>query len=245
MTNNFKNITIENFSKNSQTYDVYAITQSKISIELLNLLPNNNEQNFTILEIGCGTGILTQILSKKYPNSKIIATDISKKMLNVAKSKNYYHDNIEFKIFDGDNDNIETFNQKIDFCVSSMTAQWIQNFDNLVNNITTLCDFYFTTIGENNFIEWKNCVAQNGHEIKQNTHNINCDIKKQKTFKEKFKTPNDFVRHIIKTGASNDFNNNKLSYSAMKKSLELFNTKYNNEISWDILFCKINKKINQ
>jgi release factor glutamine methyltransferase len=51
-------------------------------------------QNFQILEIGTGTGCISIALSKAFPKSKIIATDISKKALKIAK-KNIKENNCE------------------------------------------------------------------------------------------------------------------------------------------------------
>ena len=44
-------------------------------------------ENPRILEVGCGTGILTEFLIKKYPNASFEITDISGSMLEECKKR--------------------------------------------------------------------------------------------------------------------------------------------------------------
>ena len=68
----------------SDKYDsaIDSILGEKIRPKILEKL--NNEDNLgNLIEIGCGTGYFTKILSTKSEN--IISTDISEEMLNIAK----------------------------------------------------------------------------------------------------------------------------------------------------------------
>lgn len=40
-----------------------------------------------ILEVGCGTGFLTQMLHEAWPEAELIATDIAPKMLERARNR--------------------------------------------------------------------------------------------------------------------------------------------------------------
>jgi ubiquinone/menaquinone biosynthesis C-methylase UbiE len=57
---------------------------------------NNPKENLVILEIGCGTGEYTQKIAKKFPKSKLMALDISKKIIEIAKYKCQRFKNVEF-----------------------------------------------------------------------------------------------------------------------------------------------------
>lgn len=50
------------------------------------LLPRDDSIK-NILELGSGTGVLTQFLANEYPNTNITALDLSPKYLNIAKNK--------------------------------------------------------------------------------------------------------------------------------------------------------------
>lgn len=55
-----------------------------------------------ILDLGCGTGFLTNILAQRFPNAKIFGIDISHASLNIAKKRyssiNFINADTEYKI---------------------------------------------------------------------------------------------------------------------------------------------------
>jgi release factor glutamine methyltransferase len=68
-------------------------------IELLKTLPLS--KNYTIVDVGTGSGVLAITAKLELPNSKVIATDIDESCLRVAKknAKNY---KIDLKFIKGD-----------------------------------------------------------------------------------------------------------------------------------------------
>ena len=74
-----KKIIKESFSKSSLEYNDYAFVQKIMAKKLIGYIENININ--TILEIGCGTGILTKKLLTRYKNAKLTALDISENML--------------------------------------------------------------------------------------------------------------------------------------------------------------------
>jgi 2-polyprenyl-3-methyl-5-hydroxy-6-metoxy-1,4-benzoquinol methylase len=62
---------------------------------LLDQLPS---QGKTILEIGCGTGEFSRLLAKRF--DKVIAIDLSPKMIEVAKQHSQHFGNIDFQVAD-------------------------------------------------------------------------------------------------------------------------------------------------
>ena len=71
------------FSHASNSYDSAADLQRAIAYELLKQQP---KLNGTVLDIGCGTGFLTQAL-QQYQPEHLIALDLALPMLNTAKQK--------------------------------------------------------------------------------------------------------------------------------------------------------------
>lgn len=73
-----------------------------------------NLEKKTVLEIGCGTGTLVPFLARNF--KKVVATDISKKMIEIAKENNSGLENVEFKVMDMLN--ITRLRRKFDVIVS-------------------------------------------------------------------------------------------------------------------------------
>ncbi|PHJ38216.1 hypothetical protein P378_10315 [Desulforamulus profundi] len=79
----------KNFCRGASTYDQYAKVQKKMAQELSNKITAVGKEFREILEIGCGTGFLTELLAREFPRANILALDISPRMIKVAK-KNYH-----------------------------------------------------------------------------------------------------------------------------------------------------------
>lgn len=84
------------YNKFSDLYDqlVFDIDYYKYSKNIFNILENNNIEQAQILEIGCGTGNLTEKLSDN-KNLSIHAFDYSEQMLNHAFQKLGFKDNVQ------------------------------------------------------------------------------------------------------------------------------------------------------
>ncbi len=67
----------KNFSQNAVTYDQYAVVQKEMAWKLLLKIRRTGQCFQNILEIGCGTGFLTELLAREYPLAQITATDIA------------------------------------------------------------------------------------------------------------------------------------------------------------------------
>ena len=81
-------------------------------IEKLNPVPE-----FYILDAGCGPGIFEKIIiGKEILDLKIEAIDISKEIINIAKKKNRFSNNVSFKIVDL-NDKLKYRDQSFDAVV--------------------------------------------------------------------------------------------------------------------------------
>lgn len=72
------------FSAAAKTYHELAAVQIQAAQRLLELLPSAQPPG-KILEIGCGTGVLTSMLARKFPSACIDAVDISSAMISKAR----------------------------------------------------------------------------------------------------------------------------------------------------------------
>jgi len=109
------------FSAAAGTYNRHSSIQSQAASFLLKLLVPAHEVS-AILEIGCGTGILTKRLVKKYPAAAICATDISEAM--TASARKQLGGNRHIQWLTGDFNELE-IPCKVDLAVSSSSLHWI------------------------------------------------------------------------------------------------------------------------
>jgi malonyl-CoA O-methyltransferase len=118
-----KNVIERNFSRHAGTYDEFAHVQRLAASELAKGLPSDGVSR--ILEIGCGTGIYTELLSERFPGARIVALDISEKMIEVAQGK-ISGTRVEFARRDGEG---ILPDGEFDLITSNSTLQWFTDLE--------------------------------------------------------------------------------------------------------------------
>ena len=84
-----------NFNKASTSYDFVATIQKQAALFLVEkVLESKIKRPKTILDLGTGTGYITEFLLKSFPNSAYLLNDIADKMLEVCKSKFVHYKNV-------------------------------------------------------------------------------------------------------------------------------------------------------
>lgn len=80
------------FDRAAATYESHARVQADMAKALIALLPHGGEgfRNGPILEMGCGTGLLTRRIRERFPDAELIATDAAPRMLETARA-NFTH----------------------------------------------------------------------------------------------------------------------------------------------------------
>jgi len=118
-----KDIIKKNFSRHAAHYDKHARLQEKCGRELL--LLSGKEEFKNILDLGCGTGLYTGLLRKRFPLARIKAIDISEEMVRVARSK-FDSEGVEF--IAGDAEEL-SFARKFDLITSNASFQWFADLE--------------------------------------------------------------------------------------------------------------------
>ncbi|MEO7424438.1 MAG: methyltransferase domain-containing protein [Fibrobacteria bacterium] len=74
------------FDRAAATYDQHARVQERMADMLLEPLPGGGDSPISsILEMGCGTGILSRRLRGRFPSATLTATDAAPRMLAAAR----------------------------------------------------------------------------------------------------------------------------------------------------------------
>lgn len=141
------------FSRNVKNYDKYANVQKKMGDNLIKNIKNDNSNIKNILEIGCGTGYVTQSLINYFPDAQITAVDIAPGMIEHVKSTIQCN---RVNFICGDIEEMDLDN-KYDLIISNATFQWFNHLNKTVSKLISLLDkngtLCFSTFGKNTFKE--------------------------------------------------------------------------------------------
>lgn len=239
-----KELIQKRFAKNLATYDENAKIQKVMAEYLIDFLDGKEFKN--VLEIGCGTGMLTGLAFKNLIFENYTANDI------VSGCEEYIKKiSSEIKFVPSDiEDFLKNNNDKYGLIISNAVFQWIEDFENflklLISRLNKGGTLIFSTFGNKNFTEIREVLGTSlsyraiedyeymlknfRHVIKEETHTIN------------FKSPAEVLRHIKLTGA------NAICETKWTKSDMLnFESKYNNWcnnapiLTYNPLYIKIYK----
>jgi trans-aconitate 2-methyltransferase len=116
-------------SWNPKLYNQFKEIRYKPFFDLAELISNDNLQN--CVDIGCGTGEQTSILSQRFANSTFLGIDSSQEML--AESRQFENENLHFKLM-----KIEEFSNTDstwDLIFSNAALQWSEDHEELFPKI--------------------------------------------------------------------------------------------------------------
>jgi len=120
------------FNRAATSYDAVAVLQLEIGNRLLERLDIIKMIPATVLDVGCGTGAVTQRLAQRYRHSTIFALDYADQMLTVTKSKKTWRQKYlqrNLQLVCGDAEKLPLNNHSIDFIFSNLTLQWCNNLE--------------------------------------------------------------------------------------------------------------------
>lgn len=89
----------------------------------------NLKGNESILDLGCGDGVLTEKMSRLVPDGSVIGIDVSQGM--IATAKKYKHKNLSFIHMDI---NLIDFSNEFDVIFSNAALHWVKDHKKLLEN---------------------------------------------------------------------------------------------------------------
>ncbi|MBL4744999.1 MAG: malonyl-ACP O-methyltransferase BioC [Flavobacteriaceae bacterium] len=200
------------FNKNFETYHEKAVVQQEIALkltEMLRALGAKSIQN--VLEIGCGTGFLTQHMLTDIGVSHYYLNDLAEvaysenvALLNAGKEQKFVH-------VPGDAEKI-SFPEKMDAVVSTSTIQWFNELPLFFKKVNKALNqeglFAFSTFGPHNFKEIKE-VSKIGLSYKslcelEQLLSPSFEILEAKEWlvEKEFSNPIEVLRHMKLTGVT-------------------------------------------
>jgi trans-aconitate 2-methyltransferase len=107
----------------AQTYDeVSRLVQYRWGQQIIEWRKWNG--NETVMDAGCGTGLLTKLLAQRVPRGKVYAVDMDSNMIREAKRNLRDLENVELVVSDFAHVKLPT---KLDVIVSNAALHWVHN----------------------------------------------------------------------------------------------------------------------
>lgn len=142
------------FGKSLDKYDENAVVQAIMADKLVENLPGAEFSN--VLELGCGSGLLTRKLKKKITYKRYYANDI------VEKSKVYLDGILKDYVFLGGNAQRLQVNAKFNLIISNAMFQWFSNLEGAL-------EYYRPRMNKGGTIAFTTFASGNFREIKEIT----------------------------------------------------------------------------
>lgn len=224
------------FSRSARTYNAHAVIQRRVAQTLVSDVCVPPPQS--ILEIGCGTGLFTSQLLKKFPQASMTVSDMSSDMLGMTKAKLKNQRPIHYKLLNPEFDPID---EKFDLIGASMVIHWFQDVQTALETIRGLLNpggtFYFSTIGQNCFPEWQLALKSCGLPIGLRLPPPLPGIYKEEQTCVSYPSARAFLKSLKETGANRPrINYTPLAPSQLKAAMTYLDQQESTTVTWHIQY---------
>ncbi|WP_019906289.1 methyltransferase domain-containing protein [Methylobacterium sp. 77] len=149
----------------AEGYDAAGVIQAVVAERLAQrIIGRPLPQAPRILEIGCGTGFLTQALLAHVTPSLMIASDLAPAMVQRARERLRGRGGSRFLVMDGER---PCLSPGFDLICSSLAAQWFEDLETALGRLAGLLApggfLAVTTLASGTFREWHEAHHAAGH----------------------------------------------------------------------------------
>ncbi len=248
---------IDNFDSRADKYDSHSYVQNKAAQALARELPDlggKDNNDISILEIGCGTGSLTYRLLDHYSNmnADFYITDISPQMLaaarrNISKQAKDLANNIKWLVMDGENPSIAAENEyKFDVIASNMAFQWFGNAQESITKLSALLkpggSLVYSVPANDCFREWKEVLNKLSLPVGMLDFKELAGEFKKEVIEVDYENSFSFLKSIKNAGTNTPrAGYNVMGYEDIKRACELYDQYHGGKFIWRISYGRICK----
>ena len=150
------------FSRIAATYDQYAALQVEVGERLLERLDEIRFQPQQILDLGCGTGVQSLALNKRFPDAAIVAMDLVVPMLKQAgKRRGWWKKRFDPVV--GNAMQLPLASSTFDLVHSNLMLQWCDDIEAVLANLRRVLKpgglLLLSTFGPDTLNELRQCAT--------------------------------------------------------------------------------------
>lgn len=177
------------FSKSAHTYNASAVMQKEVAERLAERLPLFKIIPERMIDLGAGTGFLSQHIRSFYPNSQLTLVDLSLPMLQKSRQHPAFTSQggwrkwlgmaqeQETHFINADAYHLPFADHSVDMIVSSLMLQWCDDLDKVLAECQRVLKpdglFYIATLGPDTLKEIRQAWRQvDGEESADDTKHI-------------------------------------------------------------------------
>lgn len=166
------------FDRAASHYDLAAKVQYDIGTTLLSRLDYIKITPNTILDLGCGSGKLTQLIKQRYPKACIIGVDFAFNMLVESKKKHRLFK--KWPLCQADMNKLPFADTAFDLVIANQSIHWSPNIPQVLAEIHRIMApnacLMFSTLGFDTFTELKSAWQAADHHAHTNAFHDLHDI---------------------------------------------------------------------
>ncbi len=201
----------QRFRRSLPTYDENAVIQRKVSEQVVDLLQSTAGIGFSrVLEVGCCTGIMTELLCSRSPVASLFVNDLVPELCELARVRaGRYISSVE--TIPGDIEKVD-IPDELDLIVSSSTLQWLSDYPAILEKFSTALTergyLVFSIFGVGTLGEIQELIGRGLHylALEQICSFLESrfDLLRVETCEDSlfFSGPRDVLRHLQATGVS-------------------------------------------
>lgn len=152
----------KSFNQHAHEYERAALVQQEIGQRLFERLDYLKIAPRYVLDLGCGTGVFTRLLKKKYPQAHVVACDIAFAMLQHTKKKQGWRR--KWSLVNGDMLALPFADGVFDLVFANQVIHWASPLAAVLKEINRVMNqeacLMFSTLGADTFKELNHSWAQ-------------------------------------------------------------------------------------
>lgn len=168
----------KSFSRAAKSYDAAAIVQKLVREEMLSRLDLVKIQPGTILDAGCGTGLASHALQKRFKQTQVVSLDFAYEMLqqtrktDIIQSLKNWFTSSKHHVLCGDIEALPLANASTGLVWSNLAIQWCNDLDLAFQEFHRVLQpeglLMFSTFGPDTLRELRTATHSAIHEPTQN-----------------------------------------------------------------------------